>query len=262
MPKTITPFRFARHDFNRALRVLARSKKPEDIFEAITSAKLVALKAAVRRMTIAVLTFIIITASSSDFYIEIKTLLADIRIAKLYVVFVGSLSAAMSVVGLLNYFVINEYQRVVANKLLSFDNSSSLGLLFEPSDAWTPLMARQFRFLKSGRFHTLFEIFAVVVMLSPIVLVYAVTYISFASFSLEYLKGYGYIPYGDWIAGISLAFLSFPIAVIAYSFIPWKFEKNDRYIQWNFLHRLYKRDDWWPSNERNWLIRYLKSLAG
>lgn len=92
-------------------------------------------------------------------------------------------------------------------------------------------------------------------MFSPILIIYYIIIYFELNFLYNYAIGFDYVPYGRALSIVAGLFLVFPLLVIAFTFTPITYEKNEAYIRWTFLFRLYKRYMSTPHDGSHWGIR-------
>ncbi len=253
MPSTpirISLLRFATHDFGRALRIWRQNSEALDILERLASEQAKSLNSSKKQLAISVVLAFWLNASRNT--LDIKLYLIDISIPSVYVNFALSLSIFGFMIASLNYYIIGEFVRVALNRMLKFDSPWAFNTLIEGSNAWNSTLISQFRFFKSRSTHRIALITILLVIFIPILLIVsflfyvyikniALIYSSSSATSLEFLI---------CISGLLLA--ASPVFVSIIILIPLKFDKNSRFIRWNFLFPLHKRAGAYPQRASEW----------
>lgn len=251
----ISPFRVGRHEFYRSVRGMAKSIDKERIFSDLVEQR---TKVGVRlgkQLSLVVILFIILSSTQSDLYVEIKTALADVKITKLYVVFALALATGVSVIQALNFMTVNDYVRVFSARVLGFDNANVRSATYDASGVWAHLMNVSYRFFQSGALHKTFIAFSLVFILSPIFLIYYMSYSYELSYLTTYLSGPNYVAFGRIISVVGLIFLIFPVVIVIFTFFPIEYIKNVKFIRWIFLLRIYIKNNGSKHDGSHWGLR-------
>jgi hypothetical protein len=251
MARKLTPARLAVHDFNRALRVWRRVLPSAEILKRLVDERAKALRVGLHSLGLAVVGTLWLAANRPE--LALKVSLVDIVIPVAYVNFIVAFFYFGSLLQMINYHVLNNLVTVASNKLFKFDGAWALTVLYDSGAAWSAAWVEQFRFFSSSRAHSLCGRIIVLLVNLPVLMVLATGYWIVFSVGVNVVRSEGVfsVPAGFTIAGWLL--LLFPVVLSILLCTPFAFGKNVRFIRWNFLCRLYRREGNWPPEVDRWL---------
>lgn len=232
---------------------MTKSVDAETIFADLSEARRRCLVSCSKGFILSVLIFMVISSTDSNILIRIKTPLSDISVMKIYAVFALSIASAASILELINFITIEEYQRIFSSKILKFDNSSARSTTYDPSSAWSHGIHVQFRFIETSKYHGTRSLLIAIILLSPIILSYFLIYIYSFQFMIEYMLGYSYVNFGYFLSAISIIFMIMPLSVAIFLFVPMKASKNVSFIRWGFLFHIRRKSGIHPPAPAHWL---------
>jgi hypothetical protein len=192
-----------------------------------------------------------LSANKPDLLIQWEFLKFSIPVA--YVNLVVAMLFFGALISMVNFFVLNEFIRIAANKLFKFGSAWVLTLLQDGSNAWSLGSVTQFRFLSSSKAHKVFGTFSAGMVSVPFVVALAIIYWTVLSVGFTVLRKEGLVSMGGAFTFLSWGLATFPLAYIAVIAFPFRFETNTDFIRWNFLTRLYRRSGLWPPSAGYWL---------
>ncbi|MBB6357664.1 hypothetical protein GGR00_005487 [Aminobacter aganoensis] len=236
-----SPYRLGAHEFLRAMRSMTKFVEPEKIFADLSEARRRSANACGKGLLYSILLLMIISSTDSNLLIRIKTPISDISIMKIYAVFALSVISSFSIIELVNCFTLNEYQRIFSDKILNFDNASARATIYDPSSAWSHGLSIQFRFLSTNTYHAIKSIIVISILFLPVIISYIIIYYYCFSFMSEYILGHSYVAFGDALSIISIISMIAPFSIVLFLAIPINLKRNNSFIRWIFLLRIYRR---------------------
>lgn len=249
--KRLTLLQFAAHDFNRALRKWPTFMRPEDVFRSLVNERAKASAIVFRGFFFAIVGTLWLVANKSE--LTLKVALIDISVPVAYVNFAVAVVVFGIAINLINYFILNEFVRIAANRLFRFDAPWVFTIPQDGSNAWTLGFLGQFRFFSSSRTHRLLGPLVVLFVNLPILLVICVIYWTLLA------TGYGIIV-RDGLGSTSGIFTIVAWLLIAAPLLYWmlirttfSFHKNSGFIRWVFLFQMYRRIGTIPPRVDDWI---------
>ncbi|WP_147178132.1 MULTISPECIES: hypothetical protein [Alphaproteobacteria] len=249
--RRITLVRLAAHDFRRALRVWQLSRASLDIMEKLVGERAQTLASSIKALGLSiVLAFWLNTNRGS---LDIQLQLIDLSIPSVYVNFALSLCLFVSLIALLNYFVLNEFIRVASNQLFKFDSVWSITTLFEGSGAWSATVVPQFRFLKSRIAHHFVSLVSLLTMVLPFFAIVGFCYYVSIKTGVAAIRDVGIVSIPSFISFVGWGLALYPILFSVIILFPFSFDKNIDFIRWSFIFRIHRRTGEFPPRLPAWL---------
>ena len=149
--KKLTLARIAVHDFNRALRVWQTQLDPIDIFEQLVGQRSKAMIHFMRSLPLAIAGVLWLAANKPE--LALKVSLIDISVPAAYVNFGVALLFFTALQNLINWALLNEFVRIASARLFKFEGGT-LSVFLDGGSAGSLALAKQYRFLSSGRWHS------------------------------------------------------------------------------------------------------------
>jgi len=250
MPKKLTLVRVASHDFNRALRVWKKVLPPAEIFNRLIAERSKALIQALRNLGLAVVGTLWLTANKTDLALKISFM--DVSVPTAYVNFAVSCLLFGTLLGFLNYMLLNEFVRIAVNKLFKFDTAWAFALPSDGGNAWTIAMVAQFRFLQSSQVHKRIGILTVVLVNIPVLIIIGVIYWTVLSVGAAVLRRDGLMSISGLFTIVGWMLALMPIMLAGLFRAAFSFSKNVSHVRWGFLVPLYRRSGAWPPRVGEW----------
>jgi hypothetical protein len=235
---TIKLWRLANHEFVRALRAIRNHVEPRIYVERLISEREKAMHMALRGLAAAIIALLAFKPEPPDAGITVALPVLNFTIAPIYVVFVVSFITSLSLLSLVNYFVLNEFVRLASERLISRNASSAAVFVYaDGGSAWSLSIGPQFRFFSSAKPHTALMWVTMGLLMGPLVLLLVFVYVELIRGGI--VSAYGADGLFDIVILIASAFLlAFPLAQICFMYTSHTFKRNNMYIRWIFLRRL------------------------
>lgn len=225
----------------------------EEIFVSIISRKKEKLTAFTKAFGLMALVLMLLSNVESDLYVSISTSFVTLKIPKLYFVFSFCFVIMACFMEGVSYMIMNDYQATISTRILRQSNSAIRAVVYDAGSPWAFPLTLSYGFFQYKPYMRIVTTLSVIVICLPFAIVFILAYFYAMNFSLSYMQGYSFIPYGDAIAFVSVLLLIFPIAVLIFTFTPFEISKNLPFIRWLFLSRIYKSDGRWPQATYRWL---------
>jgi hypothetical protein len=249
--RKLTLIRLAAHDFRRALRIWTKEKNALDIIDRLVAERSKSMTSAMKTLGLSIILAFWLNSNRSSLSIAINMI--DISVPSAYVNFALSIFLLGAIIALFNYFILNEFVRSAINYLLKFDASWAFTIPFEGSSAWSSVLMPQFRFFGSRTAHRFTTVASLVTITMPFLAVIIFCYFISFKVGISGVRSAGILSmetlltFAGW--GISL----YPLVLFLIFILPFSFEKNIKFIRWNFLYRIHRRYGGYPTRASVWL---------
>lgn len=181
----------------------------------------------------------------------------EISVPTSYITFAVAMALSNSLIKLINYFILNEFIRIASNRLFKFDNSAALALMIDSENAWNLPLWRQYRFLGSGSRHLLLVNVAGLILMAPLMMLFSFALWTYYCSMYRILVLNGILSFSALLCISGAIMIAFPIIYTILLRAPISFHKNQTFIRWNFLYKIYKRNGLAPDHVRRWLQQAL-----
>lgn len=259
MARKLTLFQVGAHDFYRAMRVARRHLQPLQLFERITQERAKVLGVAFKALAFAVGGSLWLASSKAD--LTVKLSVFDLSLPAAYVNAAVAVSYAGFVFGIMNYFVLNEFARIISHRMLKFDSAWALGTLYDGGSAWSLVWIGQFRHLELNSRHKLVGKSIALLSNLPVLIASAIVLWTVATVGMSTLAANGLLSLKGVLTILAWLFVAVPFAIAALMKMRFGFNKNVNFIRWNVLVPLYRNVGQWPPRIGYWITKPLGPSA-
>lgn len=212
-----------------------------EFFKSLTDQRVAKEKEFSQNFSWAVLLFVILSISGVDTTIAIKTALLDLTIPKVYLVFVLSFMTALSILDMVGAGITQGYQTVAAQRFAGrFPNLTAWMAPQTSTSAWTSVFVSRFDSFVAPKSLGIGAGVAVLLIILPIGLVYLAIYASQIIHIVSFYTRPNYAFMGHIVNVISIMMLAAPIFLVWFTLHKVPLRKNQAYIRWRFLHKIYR----------------------
>lgn len=135
MGKRFRLIRLAAHDFTRAIRMAEGHLGPMAIVEKVAQERSRVQLAALKALLFAMMGALWLTSAKGA--LTLKLPMFELSLPVVYVNWAVAFGFFLSGIGMINYFMLNEYVRLASRRLLKFDAPWALDPLYDGGNTWS-----------------------------------------------------------------------------------------------------------------------------
>lgn len=249
----ITPFRVAKHELHKSLRLSLKLYPHNEIYQGLVDQRIACRKQMVSTIGSTLLLGFLISNNEYRENFDIAHLGLPIQIPSYIFIFFAFFTFMGAIIGVLNFIQIDAFFNHFVLKYYKSKSPLAFSAFSDSNAVFSIGMQPQYEFYESKRAHKLSTFIGAFFLLFPI--------LAFFLLSGVVILRAAYLNVAIQNVWSFEAFCLFAaIGVVIYSvlqtfvmFVPFEFSKNSSSIRWGFLYSIWRRCGTKSANHANWL---------